>query len=154
LTTTSDETELLELAEDLGTKLARLGFIFRRPLHGREVSVQRVRVLSSLLQGPMRVSQMAAEEDVTQPTMTSMVRGLERNGWVRRRPDATDGRVVLVTITPEGRKVVYTNRKLRTVTFAAQLAQLDPDIVRQLHDVVPKLDLLLNVFDPTDRYKR
>jgi DNA-binding MarR family transcriptional regulator len=97
---------------------------------------------------------MAGEEDVTQPTMTSMVRGLERNGWVRRRPDATDGRVVLVTITPAGRKVVYTNRELRRVTFAAQLAALDPDIVRQLHDVVPKLDLLLNIFDPTDRYKR
>jgi DNA-binding MarR family transcriptional regulator len=43
---------------------------------------------------------------VTQSAMTQIVTRLERDGLVERRPDPTDGRAVLVSVTPAGTSVI------------------------------------------------
>jgi DNA-binding MarR family transcriptional regulator len=152
LKTAERDTDLLSLADELGAKISRLGFIFRRTLYGREVSVQRVRVLSHIMRrGPLRVSELALEEDVTQPTMTSMVSGLERHGWVRRMEDVTDKRAVLVEVTPAGRRIVYANRKARTARIAAEMSELHPEVIAEIQTILPGLNLLMEIFDDPDR---
>ncbi|MBS3183116.1 MarR family transcriptional regulator [Leucobacter sp. Marseille-Q4368] len=61
------------------------------------------RVLAELEQaGPMRVSALAHQQHVAQPSMTGLVQRLEGEGWVNRAPDPADGRATLVSVTPAG----------------------------------------------------
>src|SRR6058998_2812455 len=59
-------------------------------------------VLGALAQRPWRITELAEREGLAQPTMTLLVKRLEQRGWVQRERDAADGRVVLVSLTPEG----------------------------------------------------
>jgi DNA-binding MarR family transcriptional regulator len=47
----------------------------------------------------LRMSELARRARLSKQTMTTMVRLLERDGLVRRRPDPTDGRAALVELT-------------------------------------------------------
>jgi DNA-binding MarR family transcriptional regulator len=49
----------------------------------------------------LRMSELARRARLSKQTMTTMVRLLEREGLVRRRPDPTDGRALLVELTPK-----------------------------------------------------
>ncbi|WP_191089371.1 MarR family winged helix-turn-helix transcriptional regulator [Microbacterium radiodurans] len=53
--------------------------------------------------GATRVSDLAEWQRVSQPTMTTLVRRMERDGLVTRTADPTDGRASLVSITDTGR---------------------------------------------------
>src|SRR5262249_55163871 len=65
----------------------------------RDVSLTSASTMSTLDRtGPMRLTDLAAIEGVAQPSMTSLVTGLERSGLVERRPDPNDRRVVLVAL--------------------------------------------------------
>lgn len=52
--------------------------------------------------GPRRQSDLAAAFDTDSASMTRTVQRLERAGFVRRRPDPSDGRATLVETTPAG----------------------------------------------------
>ena len=67
---------------------------------------------------------MAAMEQVTAPTMTRMVASLERDGLVRRRTDTGDKRVVWVTATSRGRKLIEQGRKARVRFLEDHVAAL------------------------------
>lgn len=76
-----------------------------------------LRVLRWLVSSsPTSVSDVAAALDVSQPTASRTLAGLERQGLVARQATA-DGRVTLVEITPEGRRTMrrvarYRHRQL------------------------------------------
>ena len=69
---------------------------------GGELSRTEVGLLSTLSSGPRRITDLAELEGLAQPTMTSLVKGLEQQGLVRRDRQADDGRVVLVHLTDSG----------------------------------------------------
>ena len=52
--------------------------------------------------GPMRPADMATMLDMTRPATSNVVSTLERRGLVARTPDETDGRSVILTLTPAG----------------------------------------------------
>ena len=57
----------------------------------------------------MRMSDLAAFAEGSLPRLSQVVSRLEKRGWVRRRPDETDGRYTLATLTEDGwAKVVAT----------------------------------------------
>ena len=60
-------------------------------------------VLSAVAAGPLRITELAASQALAQPTVTQLVGRLEDRGLLRRKRDRTDGRVVLVSSTREGR---------------------------------------------------
>ncbi|MDZ4266927.1 MAG: MarR family transcriptional regulator [Mycobacterium sp.] len=61
------------------------------------------RLLSTIEdQGEARISDLAALDLCSQPTMTTQVRRLEDAGMVTRTPDPHDARAVLIRITPDG----------------------------------------------------
>lgn len=51
------------------------------------------------------VSDISRIMEVTSPTVTQLIRGLEDSGLVIRHNDQIDRRVVRITLTPEGRQV-------------------------------------------------
>jgi DNA-binding MarR family transcriptional regulator len=63
-------------------------------------------VLAALDAGPERITTLAAREGLAQPTMTLMVKRIEERGWVTRERDPHDGRVVLVSLTDDGRRAL------------------------------------------------
>ena len=71
------------------------------------VSRTEVGVLRNLNAGPRRITELAAEERVTQPAITLLVNRLEERGWVKRFADPSDGRAVLVSLTPVGEGVSH-----------------------------------------------
>src|ERR1044072_9081483 len=61
-----------------------------------------VGLLAALSTRPFRVTELAAREGITQPAVTQLVNRLASRGWVERRTDPHDGRVVLVALTAAG----------------------------------------------------
>ena len=83
------------------------------------LSAARLSALSVLVfGGPCTVGALARAEQVSGPTMTKLVTGLERKGWVRRSPAAQDARVSLVAATPKATRLLLDGRarRLRLLT--------------------------------------
>jgi DNA-binding MarR family transcriptional regulator len=93
--------------------------------------------------GPSRVSDLAAADQCSQPTMTGMVRQLGERGWVLRSADPTDGRAVVVSLTAAGRRALTSARAHVGADLAPRLAALSADDRRHLAAALPVLHVLL-----------
>jgi DNA-binding MarR family transcriptional regulator len=83
-------------------------------------------VLATLrMQGRRTISALAERERVTAPSMTSMINGLEMQGYVARTPDSDDRRRVQVDITDAGTEIVAQTVRRRDELLAEMLAELD-----------------------------
>lgn len=72
-----------------------------------------------------RISDLAALDNCSQPTMTTQVRRLEDAGLVTRTADPGDARAVLIAITDEGRRTLARVRADRAAVIDPALDQLD-----------------------------
>jgi DNA-binding MarR family transcriptional regulator len=76
-----------------------------------ELTLSQYNVLQSLGDGPATVSEVAASAEVAVPTATRALRGLEARGFVERRRDqSADGRLVTVSLTITGTRVLGEKR--------------------------------------------
>src|SRR6266542_6221273 len=99
------------------------------------LSAARLSALSVLVfGGPRTLGELAAAERVRPPTMTSIVRGLEDAGLVRRQADPTDGRVARVRATAKGERILQRARERRIASLAERLGSLTPDEVAHVHE--------------------
>jgi DNA-binding MarR family transcriptional regulator len=97
------------------------------------LSAARVSALSVLVfSGPVTIGQLAEAEQVSAPTMTRLVVGMQREGLLKRDPDAHDRRVVWIRATPRGARILREARRRRVLTLARQLESLDPEELRVL----------------------
>lgn len=132
------------LASDIRVSVGRL----RRRLvaqRGDETapSLGAMAVLGALgRHGPMTVGELAAYEQVRPPSMTRTVTALERAAWVRRVPDAHDGRVTWVELTDHGRDLVAADQQARDAWLARQLRALEPEEREVLRRAAPILAML------------
>jgi DNA-binding MarR family transcriptional regulator len=76
--------------------------------------------------GPQTPRELAAREKVQPPSMTRTVAALEQLGLVGRTDHPSDGRQVLVSLTPLGATVVRETRKRRDAWLAKRLAEATP----------------------------
>jgi DNA-binding MarR family transcriptional regulator len=74
--------------------------------------------------GPLRITDLAEREGVSQPGMTTLINRLEVEGYAERFADPTDGRAALVRITPAGRQVLGERHAARAVALRAVIARL------------------------------
>jgi DNA-binding MarR family transcriptional regulator len=95
-------------------------------------------------QSPQRIGALAAAETVTQPTMTTVVQRLERDGLVDRCVDPQDARAAQISITPAGLEALTARAALRAAALAPHLAQLDAGERRALADALATIDTLLS----------
>jgi DNA-binding MarR family transcriptional regulator len=75
--------------------------------------------------GPVMLGELAAAEQVKPPTMTRIVRALERQRLVRREKDPTDGRIVRLRATARGQALLHAGRARRVAKLATPIAELD-----------------------------
>jgi len=124
--------ELDELALELIRSAARFTRLAGR-VPGVAYSAVAWRVLSDLeADGPVRVSALAEQQRVAQPTMTALLRRLEGEGWVVRDPDPDDGRATLVRTTPAGLAALDGYRRAAAGRIRPSLARLSADERRTL----------------------
>ncbi len=81
-------------------------------------------VVQHLVEGPVRIGDLAVRMDVTQQAASKAVAELEALGYVERSVDAGDGRVRRVGLSDRGRAAVAATRAARA------------DIARELGDTV------------------
>jgi DNA-binding MarR family transcriptional regulator len=107
------------------------------------VSIGGISVLGHLFrEGERTLGQLAAAERVQPPSMTRTVNCLEQDGLVERSPHPTDGRQVVVRLSPAGRDLVVAERRRRDAWLAQRLAELTPEERQLLRQAAPILDRL------------
>ena len=115
------------LAGDLRVALVRAVRRMRVERSSEQISDGQYSVLAALANGgPMTPSALAEHQHVQPPHMTRTVSALVEAGLVRRDADPSDGRQVLVSITPAGETEVRETRRRRDEWLAGRLARLDP----------------------------
>ncbi len=123
--TASDESLRLT-ATDLRMATFRLARRLRCARAVDAMSDAQLAVLATLrMHGRRTISSLAERERVTAPSMTSMINGLEEQGFVRRTPDEQDRRRVQVDITDAGVDIVELTIRRRDDLLAEMLGEHD-----------------------------
>ena len=77
--------------------------------------------------GPSRVCELSQAMEISAPTVTGILDRLEKVGYVRRRPDTADRRVINITLTPSGLRTAEKVRQGAKARWQAILEQLSPE---------------------------
>ncbi|MDX1878360.1 MarR family winged helix-turn-helix transcriptional regulator [Mycobacterium sp. SMC-18] len=113
------------LASDLLAVVARINRLANQRVR-LPLPFAQARLLSTIeAEGRARISDLAALDHCSQPTMTTQVRRLEDAGLVSRTVDPDDARAVLISITPQGIATLAQVRADRGNAIDPFLAELD-----------------------------
>jgi len=102
----------------------RLEFDVHRPRGWRWAGFRIM--INTLALGSVEPSQLASILGVSRPTVTSNLDKLERDGFLTRTPDPTNGRSVRVTLTDRGRLAVEEVMPLHGAVERQLVAGLEP----------------------------
>jgi DNA-binding MarR family transcriptional regulator len=98
----------------------------RRQDEAMGISPARASALSVMVfGGPVTLGALARAEQVSAPTVTRLIVGMERDGLVRREKDPKDGRVVWLHPTARGTRLLHDGRRRRVAALATDIATLD-----------------------------
>jgi DNA-binding MarR family transcriptional regulator len=118
-------TKVEQAADELHSAAIHLLRLVREEDVASGVTAARLSALSVVVfAGPVTLGRLASAEQVRPATISGIVSGLEREGLVRRRRDARDGRVQWVQATAKGRRVLARARRRRIEAFASRLTDL------------------------------
>lgn len=146
----------VELVLDLQLVLGRLVRRLRRSTPN-PAGVAGMSALSALAapgapDSGLRLSDLAAVEGVSAPTMTRVVDHLTEQGLVRRVPNPADGRSSLVTVSESGREMLAAVRDERGRRLLENVRGLDAASTRALRAAIPALARLADdTADPAAR---
>jgi DNA-binding MarR family transcriptional regulator len=131
------------LSADLLSVVARLNRLATQRVK-LELPYAQARLLSTIEdQGAARISDLAASDHCSQPTMTTQVRRLEDAGLVSRVTDPVDARAVLISITPKGTQTLARVRADRGAIVDPYLERLDPTDREYLTEAVRVMRAIL-----------
>ena len=90
-----------------------------------QISSTSITTLDTLeYRGPLRITDLAEREGVTQPGMTTLINRLESARYAERFSDPTDGRATLVRITAAGQLVLRERHAARSAALHDVIARL------------------------------
>jgi len=116
-----DVDRLTTVIEDFNTIFIRLPSV-------RRFNFSTLSVLHTLdRNGPLRLTELLPTEQLKQPALTSLVAKLEQDGLLERRPDPSDGRASLISLTSAGQEIVHSRHAHRVAKLTALVDQLTPE---------------------------
>ncbi|MBV8966991.1 MAG: MarR family transcriptional regulator [Mycobacteriaceae bacterium] len=143
------QTQVTELSEGLHRVLSKLVSVLRRGdtttsrATTGDLTLAQLSILLTLIdRGPIRMTDLAAQERVRTPTTTVAIRRLEKLGLVKRSKDQSDLRAVLVDITDKGLAQHRESLANRRAVLAAMLAALSEDDRETLAKALAPLERL------------
>lgn len=92
--------------------------------------------------GPTTASELAKQEHIRPQSMGATLGGLQERGLIDRRPDPTDGRRILLSVSEAGLAELRDRRNARTERLADALGEFTKAEVRQLLAAVPLIERL------------
>lgn len=113
-----------QLVQGIQRGMRARGFADLRPAHGF--------AFVRLSHGPATTVQLAEHLGVTKQAASEMVRHLTEGGYLRRRPDPSDRRQVLLELTAAGRTATDAAAAAAAETVAAWRTKLPADQLDQL----------------------
>jgi DNA-binding MarR family transcriptional regulator len=132
-----------ELAAELRTSVMRLARRLRRMRADTSLGLGQLAALGTLdRHGPRTPGELAAHERVQPPSMTRIVKALEETGYLTRTPHPTDGRQVVLALTPAGEQMLREDRRQREAWLAQRLRDLsaeDRELLRRAAEVLDSL---------------
>ena len=139
---------LLRVASDVLAAIE--GYLARH-----DMSQGRFTVLSLLNRNPdqpMSPSDLATRSGVTRATMTGLLDGLERERLIRREPDKVDRRMLLVNLTPSGRKLldgIFPDYYRRIAKLMGHLSESEKKhLIELLNKITPGLNAMADPLLP------
>jgi DNA-binding MarR family transcriptional regulator len=134
----------VDAADRLRTAVARLNRSLRLThVDGNLTPGQREVLFTITRQGPMRLSDLAANEGLNPTTLSRIVSRLEAAKLVTRSSDSADARVVHVESTDAGRVLVQEMRNERTDALLFALERLSKEERQELIVALPALESLV-----------
>jgi len=127
---TDDNDALVVRLQHLTTRLLRLA----RAPHGEiGLTSAQYSAMAVLYNQPgVSLVDLARVEAVAHPTMSRLIKGLEKNGMVQRVPDPNDGRSQLLSLSSKGMDLYRQAAARRIALFKTILAQLSPQTIAEL----------------------
>jgi DNA-binding MarR family transcriptional regulator len=101
-------------------------------------------LLASLEGGPQQITALADHEGLAQPTITRLVKHLEKVGWVRRERAPEDRRIVRVSLTDDGRSTLHQFRARSRPLLVKCLAALSSEHVAALEGATDAMAALVS----------
>jgi DNA-binding MarR family transcriptional regulator len=141
---TSDARLVAEAVEGLVAALVHQGRAARDPEPGDLSTFQSLALASIVDVGAVRLGSLADALGTTDATASRTVDVLELHGFASRRPDAGDGRGVLVEPTADGREEVRRRRRRLTRLAARALRDLGPEEASRVTAALVELRVLLD----------
>lgn len=132
------------LASELRISVMRLGRRLRNERQPENpLSLSSLSALGVLHRhGEMSIGQLAGHEGVQPPSMTRTINYLLEEGYVGRRADENDRRLVLIDVTDKGRDTLAADRLRRDAWMAKRLRELSPAERELLREAAPILERL------------
>ena len=109
----------------LATAFAEAGYADVRPSYGSVL-------LPLYEEDGLQLGELARRSRLSKQTMTTLVRRVERDGLVERRPDPTDARATLVSLTPRARAFEPVAARVLADVNALVQARLGPEEIATL----------------------
>lgn len=134
-------TALSKVSNDLRLALMRIARRIRFE-SADELAPHQFSVLCRLEESPRTPRELADHEKVSAPSMTRTVNGLVERGLVQRADDPTDGRQVILSLTPGARTVLKDIRRKRDQWMVVRLKRLTPqeqDILRKASQILARV---------------
>jgi DNA-binding MarR family transcriptional regulator len=133
------------LAHDLRLAVMRFSRRLRTQRVDTSVTLTHLAALSTLKQhGPMSPGELAGHERVQPPSMTRVVVALEGMGLVTRTPHPTDGRQVIIGLTPAADELLAAEAHAREAWLTGHLQQLSPEERTVLREAAVIMDKLVS----------
>jgi DNA-binding MarR family transcriptional regulator len=133
-----------ETAARMRLAILRLSRRLRQQVAGGVTSSQVSALATVERLGTPTLGELAASEQVQPPSMTKIVVGLETAGLVQRQEDDSDGRIVRVRLTADGRRALQRSRSLRTAYLVRRVRALPEDERARVEDAVRLLEHLVD----------
>ena len=131
------------LAHDLRLAVMRFSRRLRNQRVDTSVTLSHLAALSTLKRhGPMSPGELAGHERVQPPSMTRVVVALEGMGLVTRSPHPTDGRQVVIDLTPAAEDLLGAEARAREAWLSGMLQQLTAEeraVLREAAGIMDKL---------------
>ena len=141
---TLSSIEQTEVADRLHSASIHLLRRLRKVDEASGLSAARLSALSVLVfGGPTTVGALARAEQVSAPTMSRLVSGLERDGFIVREADKGDARAVSVRATPKGGRVLIRGRERRVAELVELLDGVSDEDLRTLGNAAEVMERIL-----------
>ena len=119
-----NERQIQDMATGLHAASIRLLRLLRREDQEAGLSGPRLSALSVIVfAGPLSLAELAAAEQVKPPTMSRIVEGLVQAGLASREPDPANRRMVRISATAEGRKLLEAGRERRALARGVEILE-------------------------------